>query len=300
MPTPYVVFRQSVLDGIERHTKHTGQDEAGGILVGPRPVQNIFLIEQQIPDEGRTICSPVTYRSDEHFLQSRLEQLRHDHPDWDYRGTWHKQPDSTDPSETDRKQAIEILRDPSYAINGVVIMPIVTLGSHKELHFDCHYMAREDEYFDRADFAVKSDDDRDLKAISALLARTGDTKESRHGKPIAQTRVAKELAKLKSLRLQASIRRLDQDTVGILIKLDLVRSLLAILPAEYPLNPPRLVLLQQNSTADVKWDASPWSSAYMLSDLVQQFLDSSQKVQLSNTTGSANLFTQHTYTPCRF
>ena len=299
MNNPIVILARSVVGQIEHHAREIGHDETGGILVGPPPIGDCFLITDQVADEGAADRTVVTYQSDAEYLQRQLGSIRSRYPGRDYRGTWHKQPSSTTPSEQDRRQAIEILSDPSYKVGGRLIMPIIALGGlGKRANLECHLIHAGESDFITVPHTIKSDDDPEFQLLMVLFESADRPVPQAAVRADHQTlRLHQELASLEVAGYKPTPKKFDDDSVAIELPIDESSSLVAVLPEEYPQNPPRLLLVRQNLTVDVELQFPPWSSAYMISDLVRQYCGGTKKEPRAQRawTGIVNIYSKITH-----
>ena len=264
---------------------HQSSRETGGMLIGPTPDDGLVVITSATgpgPDDSNS--SYASWETDPEYLNGRLRMAQEENPAVNLRGFWHLHPGQmTHPSGQDLREACNILEDTRhYKLNGGLVMPIVT-AQNGRITIHCHYISRSSHRFTEIPFEIIDDTDDVIATASdrgmaeiEVGAESGfwqDPGWQFYGMAYGAERLAEELDVLESAGYQVTARILDDGDCCVQVCGDGGgKSVLFLLPREYPLNPPRIFLKSGKRIRELPAASSTllygWSSAFRLAELM--------------------------------
>ena len=136
---PFIMILSEVLHFIEEEVMTFDSAlETGGLLLGTKTA-NGRLITHAIPSGPNALHRPGMFERDLEFSQAALNYFANQ-CGVDYVGEWHKHPECMmDPSEGDREGVIQIIKDPDYNIDDLLVFPIwIRKSSSNSTHRSFH------------------------------------------------------------------------------------------------------------------------------------------------------------------
>ncbi len=250
-----LIINQRVLDAM--HVEATRYAvETGGILVGT----DEHTVTDLIPSGERAHRTVASYELDIDHLQPLLDRACD--AGKRFLGVWHVHPRGVSRlSEIDRSTARAMLRDPEYRL-ARVFLPLTTRTTN----------GLETRFF------VAEGDEARIREVDSLIIRTS-TRTNHQRDEVGhvwhrpdQKRIAKDTAMLVSRGWTVSVRELSANQAIRCERRGI--ALWAVLPPEYPLNPPDIYIEENGRLTVVPHHELPetraWSSQRSLAELIHQ------------------------------
>lgn len=155
---PRIVVSSRVVSTINAEVLRFRERETGGILIGEK-LQDAEDGQETIVVYAATEAGPeadrrrLTFEYDLEFVQARLDNFKRGLPTADYVGEWHRHLASfSSPSHGDLEHALEILADPDYGLDELVVP--IAVRSWGRTQINVFYLARGYKDFRKAKWEV--------------------------------------------------------------------------------------------------------------------------------------------------
>lgn len=253
-----LTIEQHVLDSMHVEAARYAV-ETGGILVGT----DEHTVTDLIPSGERAHRTVASYALDVDHLQPLLDRACD--AGRRFLGVWHVHPQGVSRlSEIDRATARAMLRDPEYRL-ARVLLPLTTRTSKG---FETRFFVAEGD-----EARIREVDSLTIRASARVVSSKGsggDMQHIQHGH--GQTRVVNDTETLVSKGWMVSVRDLPRNQAIRCEQRGVV--LWAVLPPEYPLNPPDIFVEEDGRLAVVPHQELPetrvWSSQRSLVEVIHQ------------------------------
>ncbi len=257
-----------------------GQDtETGGLLIGTSVEPTIF--RATVPGPAAEL-SPGSFKADIETEQRYLDAaLRDSNGRLKLDGYWHLHPGNySSPSSGDLAQAKLLLNDfPNAAEAPWILVMIANLGDSSSVELHAYIYEKGSADFSPVEILPIGDDSKEAKAALAVEPSIIVTRETDYWRDpafrfyvtdIGNARLRKEVEHLTEAGYAVVVKR-ETETQRLFI--DISKDELALrccLPAEYPLNPPSVLLLPSEKPVEAHCVLCAWNSECSLATVVEQ------------------------------
>ena len=319
------LIQERAIEEIKQACREHPAEETGGIVVGFSRFPFITHSISSTPDADRSAASYFQNNQDVDYLNNALSQL--ENKGLDFKGYYHKHPGSYDElSRTDLDTAMEVLKDNFATTEGKMLMILVNelsaydsmpknknivqedflirfylvaISSKDSEEIDCREVKYkvlpdiEPMLFSFLKHANKEKAKAELKKENQVLSfwdRDWHFSKAGYGKE----RINTDIDEIKAMGCKVEFKSIDKNTACYEITAD-EKKIIMLLPREYPITPPRIVILKNNKQKEITNIEllRRWSSLFSAGDLLKKvdkgFLSKRLRdVSKKNTGGKQN------------
>lgn len=231
--------------------------ETGTVLVGTQESDG-FTVTDAIGPGPKAKRSWGSFSPDVDYVNMELQRIR-SLKTVDFLGVHHLHPgDMHYPSGGDKTQAIEMLTDPDYKINGKLLC-FISIKNGKSVVLHPYLMTKENPVFKPIKYEIIND----LNLSKAN--RTGNTLSVWACDKASTKRLADELKSIEEMLNSKPIVKIIKNGLTAIE----IEKIVFVLPNEYPLNPPRIFIRKRKRLKEViLGEQMRWSSTFDILELL--------------------------------